>query len=78
MCEAASHVQDFGNGRFVRNIIEQAIMKQSQRLLEAYGSENVPEDELFILKKEDINMDNLGYKDVPQVQFKRSPIGFVA
>lgn len=78
MCKAASKVPDFGNGRFVRNILEQAILKQSQRLFGAYGNGEVPELELFTLKKEDINFNYSPFKDNGEELPKKVSIGFVA
>ena len=46
---------NFGNGRYVRNLIEHAIQKQSVRLLTARKSaEQIKNKELFLLTKEDI------------------------
>lgn len=78
ICEVASKVPDFGNGRFVRNVLEQAIIQQSQRLLATYGKEDVPEIELFSLKKEDINLSYVSYKDNIVDIASKDPIGFVA
>ncbi|MDO4179501.1 MAG: AAA family ATPase [Phascolarctobacterium sp.] len=78
MCEAASSVPDFGNGRFVRNILEQAILKQSERLFATYGTQEVPERELFTLKKEDINFSYTPFKDEARETKTKNKIGFVA
>lgn len=42
---------DFGNGRFVRNVLEQAIMRQSVRLYNEYkGKTDIPKEVLLSLK----------------------------
>ena len=49
-------IENFGNGRYVRNLIDHAILNQSQRLMEEHGSsENIPEEKLFRITKEDIS-----------------------
>ena len=45
--------EEFGNGRYVRNLLEHAIMKQSQRLMEEYANKEIDEKELNFLKTED-------------------------
>ena len=48
-------VKDFGNGRFVRNILEQSIMKRSSRLLkENKNVSNLPLSTLTTLEAKDI------------------------
>ncbi|SCW65377.1 ATPase family associated with various cellular activities (AAA) [Ruminococcaceae bacterium YRB3002] len=43
--EQAARVNNFGNGRYVRNVLEQAIMRQSNRVIEgAAGAELTRED----------------------------------
>lgn len=55
--EKARLLDNFGNGRFVRNLIEKAIQNQSLRLNDKYADVlNVPENELFLLTKEDIEL----------------------
>ena len=51
--EKASKQSDFGNGRFVRNILEQAKMNQASRLLE-YDFEAITAKEIKTIKAEDI------------------------
>lgn len=49
------YMDNFGNGRFARNLMENAIKKQSVRLLsDGEEAENVPHDQLFLLTEEDI------------------------
>lgn len=61
--EKACHVDNFGNGRYVRNLIEQALQKQSVRLLTSRESaEKIGKKELFSITKGDICM----LKDTPK------------
>ena len=61
--EKACHVDDFGNGRYVRNFLERAIAQQSVRLLSARETpEAINKRELFQLTKADIGMLNEGTK----------------
>ncbi len=39
--EIACQNAEFGNGRFVRNVLEQAIIKQSLRIVDEYQNENM-------------------------------------
>ena len=50
----ARHVDDFGNGRYVRNLLDRAILNQSVRIMNE-GKEDPDKDELFYLRKEDIS-----------------------
>lgn len=61
--EKACHVDDFGNGRYVRNFLERAIAQQSVRLLSTKEApESINKKALFQLTKEDIGMLNEGTK----------------
>lgn len=52
----AGCIEDFGNGRYVRNVLDQAIINQSSRLMsEKKDPSSITRSELFTLKKEDIN-----------------------
>ncbi|MCR4610454.1 MAG: AAA family ATPase [Lachnospiraceae bacterium] len=54
--DKAQHVDDFGNGRYVRNLLEDAIMNQSIRIMEGKESaEGIGRRELFSITKEDIS-----------------------
>ena len=54
---------NFGNGRYVRNLIERAMQKQSVRLLAARGSaSNIRKGELFLITRDDISMLEEGLK----------------
>ena len=54
--EKACLKKDFGNGRYVRNVLEHAIMKQSKRLMKEYEGMEVGERELNFLMEEDFEM----------------------
>lgn len=51
--EAARKQSDFGNGRYVRNVLEQAKMNQATRLLE-YDFDDITTDEIKTIKAVDI------------------------
>jgi AAA+ superfamily predicted ATPase len=51
----AVQAKDFGNGRFVRNMLEQAQFRQAKRLL-SIGSSMVTEEEVHILFDEDFEL----------------------
>ena len=58
-------LENFGNGRFVRNLIDRALLNQSGRLMEAYSDgESIPENELYQLAGADITSMREGLKDV--------------
>ncbi|MGB4793041.1 hypothetical protein [Pseudolactococcus chungangensis] len=66
--ETVSHQKDFGNGRFVRNLLEKAELKQASRLI-AYGVENLCEEDLTTFVAEDF--------ETPQEMLVcQEPIGF--
>ena len=70
--EASVKEKDYGNGRFARNVLEQAILQQSNRIInECIGCE-VSKEELCYLKKEDFHMPAMN-KESP-----RKKIGFCA
>jgi AAA+ superfamily predicted ATPase len=48
--------EDFGNGRFVRNLFEQALMKQSQRIIIENDGKEIGREELLKLKVEDFEV----------------------
>ena len=52
----ACHQEEFGNGRFVRNLLEQAILKQSQRLMENCEGATIGKDALSLLVPEDFDV----------------------
>lgn len=51
--EKARYVENFGNGRFVRNVLENAILRQSCRLLENFSENQMTKEELCCLKSDD-------------------------
>lgn len=67
--ETASAQNDFGNGRYVRNVLEKAKMNQATRLL-SYNFEDITTKEITTLKASDFEM-----PDLPKTAIKR-PIGF--
>lgn len=57
LLSAGCQQPDFGNGRFVRNILEQSILKQSVRLYHHYIGQEIPCKELLLLKAADVELD---------------------
>jgi hypothetical protein len=51
--DAAKTNTDFGNGRYVRNVFEQAKMNQASRLLEK-DFDDITSDEITTITEEDI------------------------
>lgn len=63
--EKARNMDNFGNGRYVRNFLEKAIMSQSVRLLSLRNDvSDIKKNELFMLTKEDIKELNEDTKDM--------------
>ncbi len=55
--EKVCHLDNFGNGRYVRNFLEKSIQEQSERVLaEKKEVSEIRKNDLFLLKKEDIKM----------------------
>lgn len=55
--DKARYIEDFGNGRYVRNVIENAMQNQSVRLLKSNKDlKKRKNEEIFELMKEDITM----------------------
>ena len=52
----ASQNENFGNGRFVRNLLEQAQIKQSGRIMREYGGKSIDRKVLLELKQEDFDV----------------------
>jgi SpoVK/Ycf46/Vps4 family AAA+-type ATPase len=48
--------EEFGNGRFVRNVLEQAIIKQSARICNEYNNQDLDEKELSKLSSSDFDI----------------------
>ena len=63
--EKARNMDNFGNGRYVRNFLEKAIMSQSVRLLSLRNDvSDIKKNELFKITKEDIKELNEDTKEV--------------
>ena len=61
--EKVRNIDDFGNGRYVRNLMERAVRQQSVRLLsQRRNLGDIQKDELFQITKEDIQMLGEGEK----------------
>ncbi|MBR3969074.1 MAG: AAA family ATPase [Clostridia bacterium] len=69
--DKAQRQNDFGNGRFARNIIEKAKMAQANRLMKA-DVDNISNEELITITAEDIEI----LQDKPEI--KKIQIGFTA
>ena len=74
--KVCSH-SEFGNGRFVRNLLEQVIMKQSVRIYETYGNRKVSKKVVCLLKGEDFD-DTVATPFVKVKDTKHKSIGFIA
>lgn len=62
--EKVRHTDNFGNGRYVRNLLERAIQKQSVRLLaDRETTDGISKEDIFLLTKSDIGMPEEGLKD---------------
>ena len=59
----AINTKDFGNGRFVRTLLEQAIMSQSTRLVQTQNYVEMDDEEIFTIHPEDINNMNVSQDD---------------
>lgn len=57
----ASKKNDFGNGRFVRNLLEQALLKQSQRIFAENEGREIGRSELLQLKAADFDVNVAGF-----------------
>jgi hypothetical protein len=53
--ESALKRSDFGNGRFARNLIEKAQMKQASRLVNMVDIETITKDDVATLIAEDFD-----------------------
>lgn len=69
--ESACSQEDFGNGRFVRTLIEQAEMAQSHRLVTEHKDGQISKKSLQILRADDFDV-NI----TKQIKPARMPIGF--
>ena len=63
--DKARRVDNFGNGRYVRNLLDKALLNQSPRVLgDRDSAENIKDSKLFELKPEDITPLEDGEVDV--------------
>lgn len=53
--------KDFGNGRFARNLLEQAVMKQSQRIMDESKEHEISREEISELAPEDFEVNAKRY-----------------
>ena len=65
--------KNFGNGRFVRNLLEQAIMKQAQRIIDENVDGQVSKEQLLYLEAEDfkVGIGELYKKSAPRLGFNK-------
>ena len=56
ICSEACQYENFGNGRFVRNLLEQATMRQSSRIIKEYRNEDITKELTSELLAEDFAM----------------------
>lgn len=54
--EKGSEKSNFGNGRFVRNVLEQAIMRQANRILRDFSDKEITKDDASVLIPEDFEV----------------------
>lgn len=66
--ETARKQSDFGNGRYVRNVLEQAKMNQASRLLE-YDFEDITTEEITTIKAVDIVISEIKIETKPKIGF---------
>ena len=64
--------KDYGNGRFVRNLLEQAMLAQSNRLASGYRNRKISRKALITLKPEDFEVNASKQYEDPKMR-----IGFV-
>ena len=71
--EQAIRVENFGNGRYVRNVLEQAIMRQSNRLVTSASASgkvtDLSKETMCRLEAGDFNMVPLGNKGGTRIGF---------
>lgn len=73
--EKVRFIDNFGNGRYVRNLIERAVQNQSVRLLAVReNAENIRKSELFLITKNDISMLEEGLKNDREIGTARKEL----
>lgn len=65
--ESACKNAEFGNGRFVRNVLEQAIIKQSYRIVSEYSGDKVDKKVISILSAADFDINAAATYKSPKV-----------
>ena len=66
--ENAVKTADFGNGRFARNLVEQAVMKQASRLL-AMDYESMADDDIELLLADDFEAPVIEFPTIKKIGF---------
>ena len=66
--ETARKQSDFGNGRYVRNVLEQAKMNQASRLLE-YDFDDITTEEITTINAVDIVIPEIKIESKPKIGF---------
>ncbi len=54
--EGAVCGENFGNGRYARNVLEQAILRQADRIVNAAAGRKISKEEICLLKREDFRI----------------------
>lgn len=72
ICADACREENYGNGRFVRNLLDHAIMRQADRLIREHQNGTLEKEEACLLTADDFEM--IGLKKKPQSR----QIGFCA
>lgn len=67
-CNAVKE-DNFGNGRYVRNILDQAIIKQSARILKMETREEISREEICRLKREDFRIHEIVKNNEKRIGF---------
>ena len=65
--EIACKNAEFGNGRFVRNVLEQAIIKQSSRIVSEYSGDKVDTKVISLLSADDFDINAAATYKSPKV-----------
>ena len=65
--EIACKNAEFGNGRFVRNVLEQAIIKQSSRIVSEYSGDKVDKKIISLLSAADFDINAAATYKSPKV-----------
>lgn len=60
LCREACRYENFGNGRFVRNLLEQASMRQAARIMKTYEDREITREAASEMTAEDFAMPHMG------------------